>query len=286
VVQAGDGQYVQHRQGKFEGCRGTRLFWQSWVTGDSPIGVLCLVHGLGEHSGRYRYFVERLCAAGIAVFAFDLRGHGESEGRRGHVVSMADFRGDLSAFLALVKAQHPGIPMFVFGHSLGSLVVLDYVLRNPHGLAGTIISGAGMEPAGVATPAVVFLARVLAAVWPVFPLRLPVDVAALSRDRSETEAYENDPLIHNTSTARMAREILDTIEWIKTHPGDLETPLLMLHGEADRINLPSGSRDFISKVTVPDKQLILYPGGYHELHNDLDKDKELTDLTRWLHQYL
>jgi len=277
---------VQHRQGEFEGCRGSRLFWQGWVTGDNPEGALCLVHGFGEHSGRYRYFVERVCAAGIAVFAFDLRGHGQSEGRRGHVVSMADYRHDLSAFLALVEAQRPGIPKFIFGHSMGSLLVLDYVLRNPQGLAGTIISGAGMEPAGVATPAVVLLARVLAAVWPVFPLRLPVDVTGLTRDINEIEAYENDPLIHNTSTTRMARELLDAIAWIKTHPGDLKTPLLMLHGEADRVNLPSGSRDFISKVTVPDKQLIMYPGGYHELHNDLDKDKELTDLTRWLREHL
>jgi len=277
---------VQHRQGEFEGSRGTRLFWQSWVTEDSPKGVLCLVHGFGEHSGRYRYFVERLCAAGIAVFAFDLRGHGKSEGRRGHVVSMADFRGDLFAFLALVEAQRPGIPRFIFGHSMGSLVVLDYVLRNPQGLAGTVTSGAGMEPAGVATPTVVFLARVLAAVWPVFPLRLPVDVTGLTRDKHEIEAYENDPLVHNTSTTRMARELLDAIEWIKAHPGDLKTPVLMLHGEADRVNLPSGSRNFISKVTIPDKQLILYPGGFHELHNDLDKDSELTDLARWLHEHI
>jgi len=277
---------VQHRQGEFEGSRGTGLFWQSWVPDDDPKGVLCLVHGFGEHSGRYRYFVERLCAAGIAVFTFDLRGHGKSGGRRGHVVSMADYRDDLSVFLGIVEAQRPGVPRFVFGHSMGSLVVLDYVLRNPQGLAGTIISGAGMEPAGVATPTVVFLARVLAAAWPVFPLRLPVDVTSLTRDGNEIEAYTNDPLVHNTSTARLARELLDAIEWIKAHASDLTTPLLMLHGEADRVNLPSGSRSFIARVRIPDKQLIVYPGGFHELHNDLDKDRELTDLTRWLREHI
>jgi len=277
---------VQHRQGEFEGSRGTRLFWQSWSAGDNPRGVLCLVHGFGEHSGRYRYLVERLCDAGIAVFAYDLRGHGKSEGRRGHVVSMADFRGDLSAFLALVGGQRPGIPRFIFGHSMGSLVVLDFVLRNPHGLAGTVISGAGLEPAGVATPAVVFLARMLAVVWPVFPLRLPVDVTGLTRDKSEIDAYVHDPLIHNISTTRMARELLDATEWIKAHSGDLRTPILMLHGEADKVNLPAGSRNFMARVTVPDKQLLLYPGALHELHNDLDKDKELTDLIRWLHQHI
>jgi len=277
---------VLHEHGEFDGARGTRLFWQSWVAGDNPKGALVLVHGFGEHSGRYRYLVERLCAADIAVFAFDLRGHGRSAGRRGHVVSMADYRGDLSAFHALVEAASAGIPRFIFGHSMGSLLVLDYVLRDPRGLAGTIISGAGMEPAGVATPTVVFLARVLAAIWPAFPLRLPVDVAGLTRDEGEIEAYKNDPLVHNTSTTRLAREMLDAIEWIKAHPGDLETPILMLHGGADRVNLPAGSRDFISRVTAPDKRLQLYPGGYHELHNDLDRDRVLTDLVRWLHEHI
>jgi alpha-beta hydrolase superfamily lysophospholipase len=277
---------MQYRQGEFEGSRGARLFWQSWSGGDNPKGVLVLVHGFGEHSGRYRYFVERLSAAGIAVFAFDLRGHGKSEGRRGHISSMTDFRGDLSVFLGIVEAELPGVPRFIFGHSMGSLLVLDYVLRHPHGLAGTIISGAGMEPAGVATPAVVFLARVLAAIWPVFPLRLTVDAAGLTRDRAEIEAYENDPLIHNASTARMARELLDAIGWIKSHASDLQTPILMLHGEADRVNLPSGSRNFISRVTIPDKQLILYPGGFHELHNDLDRERELTDLVCWLREHI
>ena len=275
---------MRHQQGEFEGSRGTRLFWQGWVKGDDPKGALCLVHGFGEHSGRYSYFVERLCHADIAVFAFDLRGHGKSEGRRGHVASMADFRDDLFAFLGHVEARVPRVPRFIFGHSMGSLVVLDFVLRNPHGLAGTIISGAGMEPAGVATPALVLLSRVLAAVWPVLPLRVPVEVTGLTHDKDEIEAYENDPLIHNTSTTRMARELLDAIEWIKTHAGDLKTPILMLHGEADRVNLPAGSQNFFARVRVPDKQLILYPGGLHELHNDLHKDRVLTDLVRWLQE--
>jgi len=126
----------------------------------------------------------------------------------------------------------------------------------------------------------------LAVVWPVFPLRLPVDVTGLTRDKSEIDAYVHDPLIHNISTTRMARELLDATEWIKAHSGDLRTPILMLHGEADKVNLPAGSRNFMARVTVPDKQLLLYPGALHELHNDLDKDKELTDLIRWLHQHI
>lgn len=286
TVQERDKQFLQHEQGELQGARGTRLYRQSWSPGDKPAAVLVLVHGFGEHSGRYRYFVERLCAAGIAVHTFDLRGHGKSEGRRGHIDSMADYRDDLAACLALVEARLPGIPRFVFGHSMGSLVVLDYVLRRPQGLAGVIISGAGMEPAGVASPAVVTLARLLAAVWPVFPLRIPVNTADLSRDPDEVRAYENDPLIHHVGTTRLANELLKTIDWIKTHAQDLQIPILMLHGEADRVNLPSGSRHFIAGVTIADKRLLLYPDAHHELHNDLDRDRELTDLVRWLHKHI
>jgi len=274
---------IRHIEGQLQVSGSTGLYWQSWTPPEKPIAVLILIHGFGEHSGRYPYFVERLCADNIAVFAFDLRGHGKTTGRRGHIQSINEFRDDVGAFVKNVRSELPGVPVFIFGHSMGSLVVLDYVLRHPEGLAGTIISGSGLEPAGVATAPVVFLARVLSVVWPVFPIRLPVDATGLSRIESEIERYNNDPLVHNISSARMANELLNAIDWIKTHPQDLQIPLLMVHGEADRVNLPSGSSNFFSAVSFPDKELVLYPGGFHELHNDLDKEKELGDIIRWLH---
>ena len=273
---------MRHDEGEIEASRGTGLFWQSWTATDQPLCALILVHGFGEHSGRFPYLVERLCAAGIAVFAFDLRGHGRSGGRRGHINSMADYRSDVASFVAKVGSHYPGLPKFIYGHSMGSLVVLDFVLRHPEGLAGTIISGAGLEPAGVATAPVVFLARVLSRIWPIFPIKIPVDASALMRDEYEIEAYNNDLLVHNVSSARMANELLNTIDWIKEHPQELQMPILMVHGEADRVNLPSGSRNFISGVVFPDKQLLLYPHGYHELHNDLDRETVLTDITCWI----
>jgi len=275
-------QPVQHDEGVFQASSGTRLFWQSWTATDQPLCALILVHGFGEHSGRYPYLVERLCAADIAVFAFDLRGHGKSAGRRGHIDSMADYRNDVAAFVARVETQYPDLPKFIFGHSMGSLVVLDFVLRHPQGLTGAIISGSGLEPAGVATAPVVFLARTLSVIWPVFPLKIPIDATALTRDTTEFAAYNSDPLVHNTGTARWANEVLNTIHWIKEHPQDLQLPILMIHGAADRLNLPSGSSNFITRVSHPDKKLLLYPDCFHELHNDLNRKEVLTDLTRWL----
>lgn len=275
-------QPVRRDEGEFEASHGTRLFWQSWTATDQPLCAVILVHGFGEHSGRYKYFVERLCAAGIKVFALDLRGHGKSAGRRGHVKSIADYRHDVATFKEEVGSQLQGFSTFIFGHSMGSLVVLDFVLRHPDGFAGTIISGVGLEPAGVATASVVFLARVLSVIWPVFPIRLQVDDTALTRDPTEIEAYNTDPLVHNSCSARLASELLNVIDWIKARPHELQLPILMVHGEADKVNLPSGSSDFISGVVFPDKELLLYPDGHHELHNDLDKEKPMTDITRWL----
>lgn len=278
----GDARPIRQNKGKLTASRGTRLYWQSWISTDQPRCALILVHGFGEHGGRYPYLVEHLCAANIAVFSFDLRGHGKSDGRRGHINSMEDYRGDIAAFTAKIESQYPGLPKFIYGHSMGSLLVLDFVLRHPEGLAGTIISGAGLEPAGVATAPVVFLARLLSVIWPVFPIKLPVDASALMRDEYEIEAYENDPLVHNVSSARMANELLNAIDWIKDNPQALQIPILMVHGEADRVNLPSGSRDFISGVVFPDKELRLYPNGYHEMHNDFNRETVFTDITGWL----
>ena len=138
---------------------------------------------------------------------------------------MAEYRGDIAAFMARVESQLEDIPKFIFGHSMGSLAVLDYILRNPRGLTGAVISGCGLEPAGVATAPVIFLARALSVIWPKFSLRIPVDAAGLTRDKNEVESYNNDPLIHNTGSTRWANELLNAIDWIKKHPQDLQIPI-------------------------------------------------------------
>jgi len=273
---------VQNRQGTVQGHRDTQLFWQSWEPDSEPVCILVLVHGFSEHSSRYQYFAERLCAAGISVMAFDQRGHGKSPGRRGHIHSMADYRGDVEAVIKLAESKWPDIPKFIFGHSMGSLVVLDYVLHHPQGLAGVITSGAGLEPAGIATPLTVFAAKALSRFWPTFTLPLEVKAKDLTRDQQEIDAYDNDPLVHSNATARWGSEMLKVIEQIKQRPGDLQLPILMMHGTSDSINLASGSQKFIAGVGFPDKCLYLYPDCLHELHNDLDKEKILTDLGKWL----
>ncbi len=273
---------MKHEEGRFPRPDGFSIYWHSWSPDDTPGAVMLLVHGHGEYSGRYPYHMQRLTADGIAVYALDQRGHGQSSGQQGHIDSIDDYRGDLSALKQLVEAKFPGIPLFLFGHSMGSVVVLDFALRDPGGLKGLITSGVGLEPKGVAPWCKIQIVKILSRIWPTKSLELNVEGKDLTRDPAEVLSYDNDPVIHHKISARWGDEMLKANKWIKAHPGDVQLPLFMQHGGADPVNLPSGSEDFIANVTYADAGLKIYPENLHNIHADLDKDKVLTDLADWI----
>lgn len=274
---------VRHSTGRLSGAGGLSLFRQQWLpAAGQPRALLVIAHGFSEHSGRYLSFATVLASAGIAVFCWDHRGHGRSPGQRGHIDSMADYRGDLAAQLALARAAYAGVPLFLLGHSMGSLVVLDYALRFPAGLQGVITSGAGLEPAGIAKPLVVVTARMFSRVWPRFRLKMQVDARDLTGIAQEIAAYDDDPLVHKFGSARWGCELLDAIDWIKAHAAEFRLPLLMVHGAEDRINLPSGSAEFVAAAGSADATLQLFPGCRHEIHHDSARDELLQSLQDWL----
>ena len=244
-----------------------------------------LIHGFGEHCGRYLNVVNHLTPLGYGVYGFDLRGHGRSPGQRGHIQSWDEYRGDLRAFLQKVSSQEPTLPVFLLGHSMGALIALDYLLHNPAGLRGAIVSGAPLEPVGVAKPFLVLLARVLSRVWPRFSLPLGLDPKGISRDLGVVKAYEADPLVHGKTTVRWGTEILKTIEWVKIHPAEVKIPLLLIHGGSDPLNSPEGTRKFFEKILFPDKEMKIYPGSYHEVHNDFDYEQVMKDMAQWMERH-
>jgi alpha-beta hydrolase superfamily lysophospholipase len=186
------------------------------------------------------------------------------------------------AFLALVGEHEPGRPVFLFGHSLGALIVAEYVMRDPGGLAGAILSGLATEPADLANPVVVLLAPVLSRIRPTMVVTSDLDSAALSRIPEVVQAYDQDPLVHRQITTRWGTESLRTVEWIKAHGADIRLPILLVHGEADPIALVKGSQALFDQITFPDKTLRIYPGSYHEVHNDLDHAELAADLVAWI----
>jgi alpha-beta hydrolase superfamily lysophospholipase len=277
---------LKHGEGTLRGPDGIELYYQCWQPEGEARAVLAIVHGHGEHSGRYANVVRSLVPRGYAVYGFDQRGHGRSRGQRGHINSWAEYREDAAAFLRWIANQEPHRAIFLMGHSMGALVVLDYLLHDSKGTRGAVISSAPIEPTGVAKPALVFLSRMLSRVCPRFPLRLALDTSALSRDAAVVRAYAEDPLVHGTFTARWGMESLAALARVKTRATDVNAPILFIHGEADRLNFPDGSRNFFENVAFADKTLHIYPEMYHELHNDIGYELVMNDLERWLTRHL
>lgn len=239
------------------------------------------MHGFGEHGGRYHNVVPALVERGLAVYGYDHRGHGRSTGQRGFIRSWSQYRDDLGAVLARVEEDSPGTRTFVFGHSLGSLIALDFVLERKPNLAGLILSGAVMTAPGV--PGwLLALGRLMSRVWPRFSLATPIATRLLSRDAGEVAAYENDPLVHRRGTARLSTELTKTVRRVSRRAGELELPLLMLHGGADEVAPPAPSRDFFARVASADKTRIEYPDGRHEPHNDTNRAQVVADLAGWI----
>jgi alpha-beta hydrolase superfamily lysophospholipase len=276
---------MEHFEGTFNGDGGVALYYQGWRPDGTPRAALAVVHGFGEHSGRYGNVVDRLVPQGYAVYGFDLRGHGRSPGQRGFIESFAQLRADIHGFLALVRAEEPGHPVFLLGHSQGGLDVLDYVLHHPDGLAGVIASGPVLCPPGISA-FLIRLSKLLSKIWPRFSLEVGLDVDALSRDRAVVDAYVNDPLVHGKGTPRLGAEVAAATEWTQAHAADMALPLLIVHGGADRICPAEASREFFEKVPSADKERHEYEGYYHEIFNDVGKEQVLADVEAWLERHL
>jgi alpha-beta hydrolase superfamily lysophospholipase len=277
---------VIHLETTFRGADGLELFRQQWRPEDQLArAVLVNLHGIGDHSGLYPALPEYFVPRGWAVHAFDLRGNGRSPGRRGHIGRWSELRGDLDRFLQEVRRDEEQRPLFLLGNSLGGLVVLDYALHHPDGLCGVI---AVAPPLGrLGTPAwLLAVGRAMSWVWPAFTLETGLDLSGLSRDAAVKEAILSDPLFHRRASARLAAEVLATAKALRRDAPAFPVPLLLIHGGADRMVFPDGTRAFFGEVGLADKCYLEYPGAYHALFADLDRDLVLGDLERWMEHRL
>ena len=272
----------QHRDGTFVGSEGLPLYYQAWLPLNRPHrAVLVNLHGLGDHSSLYLNIAGHFPARGLALYAYDMRGNGRSPGQRAYLRSWEEYRGDLAAFLAQLRAWEANLPVFVLGHSLGGLVALDYALHHPEGLSGVIAAAAPLGRVGVPR-FLMALGRVMSRVWPRFSLEVGMDLSGLARDPSVVDAVLADPLFHRRGTARLSTEVTAAIARVQARAASLCVPLLILHGAADRMVPPEGSREFFSKVRYPDRELREYPGAYHGLFADIGYQEVLADVERWV----
>jgi alpha-beta hydrolase superfamily lysophospholipase len=275
---------AEHREGTFAGHGNLPLFYQVWRPSE-PRALLVNLHGLGDHSGLYPSLAAHFPPRGVAVYAYDMRGNGRSPGQRAYLKSWRQYREDLHAFLQRVRAWEGELPLFLLGNSLGGLVVLDYALHRPESLTGVIAAAPPLGKLGV-PPVLMSLGRVMSTLLPRFSLQVGMDLTGLARDPSVVEAVLSDPLFHRRGTARLSTEVTSAIGRVQDGAPDFPVPLLILHGSADRMVPPDGSREFFAKVRHPDKEFREYPGAYHVLFADLNSAEVLADLERWLDSHM
>jgi acylglycerol lipase len=261
---------------------GTTLVGSSWIPSVAPRAVLVVVHGLKDHSQRYGELASHANSLGVAVYGFDLRGHGRSAGDRAWVRRFDEYLADLDSVRAEVGTRHPRLPLYLLGHSMGGAIVTRYVLESSPPVAGVILSAPALRrPARVSGIAAGFTKFLGGAAPHAAIFRL--NNSDFSRDPAVVRAMDADPLISQApAPARTAAELLRAMEWIRAREASFSVPVLALHGTADRLTHPDGSRDFVAHVPARSKTLRSYPGLYHDLLHEPERATVLEDIDAWL----
>jgi acylglycerol lipase len=276
---------MKHYSFKLRSQDGLQLYAQGWEPGGRVRAVICVLHGLGDHSGRFAHLARFLLPSGFAVMSVDLRGHGNSEGTRGHFPSMELVRQDIDELIAAARERYAGIPGFLYGHSLGGVLTLNYVLQRKPELAGVVVTSPGLKTALENQKGKIALARFLVIFAPAMTLPNGLDTHSLSRDTKVVIDYVQDPLVHDRASLAFANIMLETIKWTYAHADEFKLPLLMMHGTADQLAYYQGSQAFASRVQG-DCTLKLWDGLYHEIHNEPEKGDVFAYLLKWLDSHL
>jgi len=274
---------MQTKSGSLKAQDGTSIFWKSWHPDTPPKAVVHIIHGYAEHIDRYTNVINELVPAGYAVFGNDHRGHGKSEGRRGHVKNFQEFIDDEIQFRREVINVHcPGIPYFVLGHSMGSLIALNYIEQNAGEIKGLILSGTGSQPGTDIPKILVTLTKILSRILPSVHVKSPLPPEFISRDKEVVKAYIEDPLVYNVITPRLAYE-MNRFVVIGAHNSlKIKIPVLIQLGSKDTAF--SGQKELFEMIGAKDKTFKLYEGLKHEVYNELpvDRVRVLADLKSWL----
>lgn len=268
----------------FEGKDGIPIFLRSWKPEAAPRAVVVICHGVNSHGGQYFWAAEQLIASGYAVFALDLRGRGRSGGERFYVDDVADYVADLADTIAIAKARHPGLKLFVLGHSAGGVTACTYVLDNQHEVDGFICESFAFQvPApGFALAAIKGLSHIAPKLGV-----LTLKNADFSRDPAWVATLESDPLTKDeVQPAATVAALVRADERMRVEFPTIRIPLLVMHGTADKATVCHGSEFFYDTAGSPDKTLKLYEGHFHDLLADYGKDTVMSDITAWLDAHL
>ena len=273
---------MNHTEGTFKGVRDASIYYQAWLPEVSVEAVLLVVHGGGEHSGRYMNVVNHFVPLGYAVHGFDHLGHGRSEGAREFVERFDDFTHTLTVYYKMVTASQAGKPVFVLGHSLGGLIACYHLLDHQADFQGAVISAPAIKVGEGVSPALIAMSKILSAVAPRAGL-VRLDASAISRDPEVVKAYVNDPLVfHGKTPARFGGEVLKAMLRVTAEVLKISLPFIVVQGTADKLVDPGGAQMLYDRASSVDKALRLYEGLYHEVFNEPERARVLKDVETWL----
>lgn len=253
----------------------------------NPKAVVIVVHGISEHIGRYEHVIEFLSKAGYEVYGLDHRSHGRSEGLpRVHTDSHTRFIDDLKQFYDSIKAKHPSSKIFILGHSMGSLVSLQFVLAHPNALTGLVVTGTATDVSSAVSPILRNVGNFLHNFAPKLPIGAPLGAAALTNDPAMQAKWEADTITEKGPTRiSMGKYILETGEMIQGRAKEINLPIMFMHGESDVVTPISGSRIMHERVASKDKTLHTYPNMQHEIMNEVDRNTVLQTIVDWLDKH-
>ena len=271
---------IARRDGRIKSADGTSLFWRAWEV-PAPLATFAVIHGLGEHSGRYEALATGMGARGFSTFAVDLRGMGQSAGARGRVTAWSEWVQDAAALVRMVGAESGGGEVVPVGHSFGGVTLLSAVLDGAVRPARFVLSNPALRLRMAVPGWKSALGKVASSLLPSLALANEVDPRLISRDPAVVDAYRSDPLVHDRISTRLFSEWGRACDDIRARTPELRTPFLLLVGDGDRIVDPEGSRLLDREATGADHVLREFPGRYHEPFNDLGADEVFDALAAW-----
>lgn len=260
------------------------LHGQIWRPDAKPAGVICLIHGFGEHINRYHHVAAAANKENLALAAIDLRGHGKSAGKRGHTPSYNHLLEDLQMLLDGVSKAFPDTPVFLYGHSMGGNIASSFLLRNKNNnIKAAVITSPWIKLKFDPPKVKIALGRLMRKIYPTYSEANGLDPDQLSRDTAVGKAYEADPLVINKITTEMYFSIVEAGEWALNHATPTATPLLIMHGSADAITSPEASKQMAEKMNAEYKT---WEGMYHETHNEIGNEEVIATIIDWFIKHL
>lgn len=278
---------MKHENFEIKSTDNRTLFAQFWAPDDGVNGVICLIHGIGEHVNRYNYWAERAVSEGLAFLGFDLCCSGRSEGKRGLMPSFNTFMDDIELLLKQAEIRFPGAPVVLYGHSMGGALVLNYAIRRSPVINGIFVTSPWLILKNKPSKFMISVVRILSEVFPNVTISAGSSSGAgnLSRDKEVVKDYLKDPLVHNRISLKMIIALQEAAAFALENASKLKLPLLLMHGSSDQITDPEGSRQFMESKKN-NCTLKIWEGLYHEMYNEPEKEEVFNYLMNWINKLL